>query len=87
MTREELVDKARGFLFRRQQAYRTTFQGPVANIVLKDMAKFCRAHESTANPDPHIAARLDGRRELWLRVQHHLNLTQEQLWALYNSPD
>lgn len=87
MTRDELVSRARSFLFGRRQAYQSTFTGPVAEEVLRDLAKFCRAHESTANADPHIAARLDGRRECFLRIQHHLNLTQEQLWNLYNRPD
>ena len=84
MTRDELVEKARGFLFRRQAAYRRTFQGPLADVVLRDLAKFCRANESTASADPYVASRLDGRRECWLRIQNHLNLTQERLWDLHN---
>lgn len=27
---------------------------------------------------------LDGRREVWNRIASHLNLTSEQLWALYD---
>lgn len=50
--------------------------------VLKDLAKFCRAVESTFHPDPRIAAQLDGRREVFLRIQQHLQLSTEQLWAL-----
>lgn len=87
MTRDELVEKARGFLFRRQQAYRATFRGPVADVILKDLAKFCRAHESIFDENTHVVARLEGRRETWLRIQNHLNLTQEQLWALHNRPE
>jgi len=87
MTREELIEKARNFLFRRQQAYRATFKGPLPDVVLRDLAKFCRANVSTGHADTHIAARLDGRREVWLRIQAHLNLTQEQLWDLHNRPE
>ena len=27
---------------------------------------------------------LEGRREVWLRIQNHLNLTQSELWALHS---
>jgi hypothetical protein len=52
--------------------------------VLKDLARFCRAHESTFDADPRVQANLDGRREVWLRLAHHLQLTPEQLWELYS---
>jgi hypothetical protein len=32
-----------------------------------------------------VSDRLDGRREVWLRIASHLNLTEEQLWELYGS--
>jgi hypothetical protein len=51
--------------------------------VLKDLAKFCRAHESTFHKDPRAHAVMEGRREVWLRIQNQLNLTDEELWALY----
>lgn len=54
---------------------------PDAEIVLKDLARFCRAHRSTAvysqvrgTLDPLASARLDGRREVWLRIVEHLHL-------------
>ncbi len=80
-----LLDKAKQFLWRRRHAYRATFDlnNAVADEVLADLAHFCRANRSTGHPDPHVAARLDGRREVWLRIAHHLNLTDEQLWKLY----
>jgi hypothetical protein len=83
----ELIDKARGFLNSRRRAYLTTFGGVSGKAVLEDLAKFCRAHHSTFNPDTHIAARLDGRREVWLRIQVHLKLTDDQLWQLMGRPD
>ena len=78
-----LFDEAQAFLFKRRTAYNTTFRNPFGEVVLEDLAKFCRANESTGHSDPAIAARLDGRREVWLRIQHHLRLTEEQLWQLY----
>lgn len=85
---EELRRKFQ-FLRDRKLAYQRVFpiNNPTAADVLADLAKFCRAHDSTAHPDPHMAARLDGRREVWLRVQQHLNLTDEQLWLLYGGAD
>lgn len=79
----ELIERAKAFLSRRSRAYVTTFQGPVAEEVLHDLAKFCRANESTFNPDERVHAVLEGRREVWLRIQQHLKLTDDQLWSLY----
>lgn len=69
----------------RKRAFCLTFQlTQPANIeVLEDLAKFCRANESTFHADPRIAANLDGRREVWLRIINHLHLTEAQLVALY----
>jgi hypothetical protein len=85
----KLLSDARNFLFRRQQAYQTVLNPETipAQIVLGDLAKFCRATRSTFHADPHMAARLDGRREVWLRISEHLNLTQEELWAIYGKLD
>jgi hypothetical protein len=80
-------EKAREFLLHRTRAYRRIFleHGTDTQMVLADLAKFCRAHESTFNPDPHVAARLDGRREVFLRISQHLELNSEELWHLFGS--
>lgn len=75
--------RAQQTVSRRKQAYRQTFSGEMAREVLEDLARFCRAHESTFLPDARAAATLDGRREVWLRIQRHLELSDDQLWALY----
>lgn len=67
----------------RRYAYRQTFNGPLAEVVLKDLARFCRAHESTFADDPRAHALAEGRREVWLRIQNHLELSPDQLWTLY----
>jgi hypothetical protein len=79
------ADRTKEFLLHRTRAYRRIFleHGDDTQMVLSDLAKFCRAHESTFHPDPHVAARLDGRREAFLRISQHLNLTNEQLWQLF----
>ena len=80
----DFLERAKRFLQRRATAYRLTFAGEGhPKRVLADLARFCRATRSTAHPDPHMAARLDGRREVWLRIQQHLNLSEEDLFRLY----
>ena len=78
------MSEARDFLRTRQQAYRQTFAGEYSRKVLTDLAKFCRANESTFNPDPRMEGVLQGRREVWLRISKHLNLTDEQLQSYFN---
>lgn len=81
---KEWLDKLREALRERHYAYRKTFAGPLAEIVLKDLARFCRAHESTFHADPRAHAVAEGRREVWLRLQHHLRLPPDELWRLYS---
>lgn len=81
---KEWLDKLRQALGERRYAYRKTFAGPLAEIVLKDLARFCRAHSSTFHVDPRAHAVAEGRREVWLRLQNHLRLSPDQLWELYS---
>lgn len=80
--------RVRSFLSSRKGAYTRVFVGTGIDgrLVLEDLAKFCRAHESTFHTDAALSDRLDGRREVWLRIQQHLNLSDKQVWALYESP-
>jgi len=80
----QLAVTARDFLVTRAQAYKRTFSGIYGERVLTDLAKFCRANESTFNPDPRKEGVLQGRREVWLRVTKHLNLTDDQLQRYFN---
>jgi hypothetical protein len=52
--------------------------------VLKDLAKFCFATQSTAHINERAQAMLEGRRAVWLRIQEHLQLSEEELWNLYD---
>lgn len=76
---EELVGQ-------RKTAYQLTYQvEQPANVdVLIDLARFCRANETcVVKGDRDMTLVLEGRREVWLRIQQHLGLTTEQLTALY----
>lgn len=86
MRLKDVVEKARAFLKQRQLAYQRTFAGVSGDIVLRDLAKFCRAHETTFHTDPRVSAILQGRHEVWVRLQEHLQLTDEQLWKLHGAP-
>lgn len=79
----DLLDKLRRFFSRRRHAYQATFRGQYAHIVLEDLAQFCRAHKTTFQPDERAHALAEGRREVWLRIQEHLRLSPDDLWALY----
>lgn len=88
MTEEKLnvLQRARDFVFNRQRAYRVTFDphSVINQRVLSDLAKFCRANESTFHPDARAHAVAEGRREVWLRIQNHLKLDSEALFKIYH---
>lgn len=69
-----------------QKAYLLTFQlTQPANIhVLEDLCRFCRGAETCVVPgDRDKTLVLEGRREVWLRIQQLTNMTPEQLFAIY----
>lgn len=65
-------------------AYRTTFNSQYGPKVLRDLADFCHAFKTTESPEnERLSALREGRRQVWLFIMHRLNLTPEQLSALY----
>jgi len=83
MSINQLAINTRNFLLRRKTHYQQAFATPAGQEVLRDLMKFCRANETTFHADARIHAALEGRREVWCRIQQHLNLNSEQLYALY----
>lgn len=77
--------KVLSFLHGRKRAYQLAMGSPAGEEVLKDLAKFCRADRSCFNADPRIHGVLEGRREVFLRIKQHLNLSPAQLAALYQA--
>lgn len=77
------LQRLREYISRRRTAYIKTFCNPMGEEVLQDLAKFCRAHESTFHPDARAHAVAEGRREVFLRIMRHVQLSDEQLWKLY----
>lgn len=82
-TIEEVWEQAKNLLFSKKRAYETVFNDGVdAKVVLKDLAKFCRANETTFHENERAQALLEGRREVWLRIQKYLQTTPDELWEL-----
>lgn len=74
------------FLRFRKRDYQLTFDmhSVHAQRVLMDLAKFCRASETCVVPgDQRMTDVLEGRREVFLRIQNHLNLPADQLYAMF----
>ncbi len=82
-----MLEQAKQWLRNRSLAYQRIFlgHGTDTDAVLSDLAKFCRASETTFHADPRLSDVLTGRREVFLRISQHLNLTDEQLWGLYGN--
>lgn len=80
-------DQATAFLADRKNAYLLVFNTPAGKIVLEDMALFCRARETCVVPgDRDRTYVLEGRREAYLRIRDHLDLTVEQLLEIFTRP-
>ncbi len=54
-----------------------------ASVVLADLSRFCRAGVSTFHTDPRVHALQEGRKEVWLRIAQHLNMTEDELYAVF----
>lgn len=82
---EEERKKARAFLLNRQRAYRKLFagRGKDTKEVMNDLIRFCRGKSSCFHEDPRMHAVLEGRREVLLRIQDHLELDTDELLNLY----
>ena len=88
MDHREIVKRTLEFIRNRKICYQLTFEKkqPANVTVMIDLASFCRANESCVVPgDRDRTLMLEGRREVWLRIQQHLQLTPEQLFDLYSN--
>lgn len=81
----KIPEQVERFFTTKKVSYQRVFNEESRDVsrVLKDLAKFCRADESTFHQDPRLHAVLEGRREVFLRIQNYLKLTPDQLWEIY----
>ena len=71
------------FLRYRRAAYNNIFNSPDGKKVLADLRRFCRATTPTADPNnPNVTYLMEGRREVFLRIQAHLQLTDDDIFNL-----
>lgn len=73
------------YLSDRITGYKLALRSPPGiNHVLPDLAEFCRAGEMLppSVTDPFTVGRAIGRLDVWLRIQQHLNLSDEEIFAL-----
>jgi hypothetical protein len=54
-------------------------RGPAVRRVMLDLARFCRAGQTTWSEDARHHARLEGRRETWLHIDDWLRQPEEDL--------
>lgn len=81
MNYEAQITERKGFVARRMQAYADVFADKESTkLILADLKKFCRAEDSTFSMNARESALLEGRREVYLRIQDHLKLGHEELF-------
>lgn len=66
-----------------QRAYQSMVSQPWGQLVLSDLAQLCHANETCFSKDPYDHARREGMREVWLHINKHIELNQQELVDLY----
>lgn len=81
----EVVKATKSHLQVRKSAYCVTFNkmAVAPRKVLEDLAKFCLANTSCFVADPRTHAFNEGKRAVWLRINQHLHLDEDDLYDLY----
>lgn len=83
MTEAERQEKAKRVI----RAYRDLFRSPTGQLILEDLAKFCRANKTCFHQDARMHAVAEGRREVWLRIAKFINLNLDELFRLHAGQD
>lgn len=85
---ETPILKGKRLVAMRKKAYQRVFlsTGIDGQIVLEDLAQFCRLFKSTYHANPRLSDIALGRNEVVMRIQEHVQLTDDQLWKLYGNP-
>ena len=70
----ELLQAAKNAAEQLQKAYQIAFSGAAGEVVWADIQRFCRMESSAWSEDQRHHARLEGRREVGLRIQDYRKL-------------
>lgn len=83
------VSKLKDLFLGRAVAYNKVFnkESPFTAVVLMDLAKFCRIHDTTFHTDPRVHAMMEGRREVALRIFEYLELDIGEIYQLHRVYD
>lgn len=83
---EDLYERTLEFLGWRKRAYLLAFPKDHhrENPVLKDLARVCHINEDCPHSDPFELGRWMGRQEVFRRIQRHVYLSPEDLFAIYS---
>lgn len=90
-----MINQIKRALSRRRSAYKALFApGPACDIVMRDLAKFCRATTTPAAisalsqqvdvPASFIAI---GRQEVFHRIAQHIHITDADLYRIINQQE
>jgi len=83
-----MLHKIKSIVFYRSTSYKHTFNNPNGEKVLADLKRFCYAVTPTADiNNPNATYLAEGRREVWLRIQAHLNLSDDEIYNLVEDYD
>ena len=84
LTLKAVVANTMVFLRDRSTAYKLVITSPAGQMMYGDLLKFSRYMQGPADPDPNQTWRLIGRQDMIRRIQQHVNLTDGQLFAVFN---
>jgi len=90
----EFLDQFARLIFK-SRAYKRLFnlESQDAQVVLNDLRKFCGADQPSIRVgnngviDPYATAVAEGRREVWLRIQAQLQISESNLAKLKEQSD
>jgi len=80
------ISQVKGEIIHRHQAYLRVFNmdNPDVQIVMEDLNRFCRGDASTFHENERVHAMLEGRREVFLRINKNLTLSSQEIWEQHN---
>lgn len=72
----------------RRRAYQSVFNNSPGKEVLEDLAKYCRVYKKNyeMGMSQLDLAYVAGMKDVYLRIQNHLNISDDDVWQLLNQP-
>lgn len=83
---QKAVERTLEVLGWRKRAYQLCFpkNQRQSDVILKDLAMYCHINEECPHTDLLKIGEWHGRRNVFLRIQRHLYLSPEELFAIYS---